>query len=324
MPVFISYSHSDKTFATRLAANLVKRKASIWMDDWEVSAGESLIERIQEAIQNASALVIVLSKASVASVWCKKEVVAAIQRELEERRVIAIPVLLETCDVPLFLRDKKYADFRKDFDIGLATVVAAIAKVTNPSMGRDTGPEDYHTDWSYDWGYVGDRLVIKFFVVQHSVKSPYSVLSIIQLVTSEEATRRYRAYEAAELGDLGRLVIVEMVVEALEGREFTVILEDNFPRRKEFEFFDPQRGLGGAVMLESRRLGDDTGRDVLMHGADEIRRIAAMVRSRVKKPSNEELERLMVEMGVRPRAKVRKAKSARKAPGERSKKRGHK
>jgi hypothetical protein len=322
MPVFISYSHSDKAFATRLAANLVKRKASIWMDDWEVSAGESLIERIQEAIQSASALVIVLSKASVASVWCKKEVVAAIQRELEERRVIVIPVLLEACDVPLFLRDKKYADFRKDFDQGFATVLAAIAKVTNPAMGRRTGPKDYHTDWSYDWGYVEGRLVIKFFVVQHSVKSPFSVLSIIQLATSEEATRRYRAYEAAGLDDLGRLVIVDMVVEALEGREFTVILEDNFPRRKEFEFFDPQRDLGCAVMLESRRLGDDTGRDVLIHGADEIRRIAAMVRSRIKQPSAEELERLMLAMGVRCGGKIDKTKSAGKAPRKSGKKRG--
>jgi hypothetical protein len=106
MPIFISYSHEDKTFVDRLAMQLVAYKAKVWLDKWELHVGDSLIKRIQDAIAGASALLVVLSKASVKSEWCKKELSAGLVRELEEKRVVVLPVLKEDCEVPLFLRDK--------------------------------------------------------------------------------------------------------------------------------------------------------------------------------------------------------------------------
>ena len=85
MPVFISYSHQDNDFATQLAAQLVKQKAKVWIDKWELHVGDSLVDRIQEAIQGASALIVVLSRASINSEWCKKELSSGLLRELEER-----------------------------------------------------------------------------------------------------------------------------------------------------------------------------------------------------------------------------------------------
>lgn len=292
MPVFISYSHEDKLFAQSLAANLVKHKASVWLDDWEVVAGESLIERIQSAIQGASALVVVLSKASVESVWCKKEVVAGIQRELEEKRILVIPALLEKCDAPLFLRDKKYADFQKNFDDGLAAILVAIAKFSNPTLGR-IEKDEYLTDWSYDWFYVADLFYLKFTLVQHSKHWPYSVLSTIVITSSEQATQRYRNYEIANLSTIGHLVIVESVLMALENKEFFVVLEDNFPKRKEIDVWDPKLNLGYSLTLECRRLGEDTGRDILMHGADEIRKIRTMIANCIRPLTADEKSRLL-------------------------------
>jgi len=272
MPVFISYSHKDREFATRLAANLVRNKANVWLDEWEVAAGESLIENIQSAIQGASALVAVFSKASVASVWCKREVTAAIQKELEERRVVVIPALLEDCEIPLFLRDKKYADFRTNFDAGLQSVLVGIAKVTNASLGRiDT--DEYHTDWSIDWGYLDGQFLMEFTLLQHSVKWPYTVLSKIFILCSPEATTRYKPYEEAGLSEVGHLVITESVLAALDSHEFQVLLEDSHKKRKEVEIQDPNTGIGYALTLESRRLGEDTGRDILMHGEEELRKL---------------------------------------------------
>jgi hypothetical protein len=285
MPVFISYSHKDREFVARLAANLVRNKANVWLDEWEVAAGESLIENIQSAIQESSALVAVFSKASVTSVWCKREVIAAIQKELEERRVVVIPVLLEDCDIPLFLRDKKYADFRTNFDIGLRSVLVGIAKVTNASLGRIEADE-YYTDWSIDWGYLDGHFLMEFTLLQHSVKWPYTVLSKIFILCSPEATTRYKPYEEAGLSEVGHLVIAESVIAALEGHEFQVLLEDSHKKRKEIEIQDPNTGIGYALTLESRRLGGDTGRDILMHGADELRKIGSAVRN-VLRPLSE-------------------------------------
>ncbi len=292
MPVFISYSHQDKVFARNLAANLVKQKAHVWLDDWEVSAGESLIEKIQSALQDASALVVVLSKASVESVWCKKEVVAGIQRELEEKRTIVIPALVEKCDIPLFLRDKKYADFRTDFDAGLAAVVEAVAKVSNPSLGRIQN-DDYHTDWAHDWFDLDGDFGMRFTLVQHSKHMPYSVLSTITVICTGEATKRYMSYREVGLDSFGQLVIVESVLEALKGEEFFVLLEDSFPRKKEISIIDPKIQVGYHLHMETRRLGEDTGKDILMHGAEEIRKIKRMVEERIRPPTTDEKAKLI-------------------------------
>src|SRR4051812_22175804 len=104
MPIFISYSHGDKAFVDRLAMQLVRRNVNIWLDRWELSVGDSLIDKIQEAVNGASALLVILSKASVTSEWCKKELSAGLLRELEEKRVVVMPVMLEDCEVPIFAR----------------------------------------------------------------------------------------------------------------------------------------------------------------------------------------------------------------------------
>ena len=156
MPVFISYSRVDSTFATRLAMQLVKHRANVWIDQWELHVGDSLISKIQEAIQGASALIVILSKASVESEWCKKELNSGLIRELDEKRVVILPVLMEECTVPLFLREKKYADFRTDFDGGLRSVLEAIARVTSDTLIRTESPE-WHVDWSFRLGSYGPR-----------------------------------------------------------------------------------------------------------------------------------------------------------------------
>src|SRR5260370_35148696 len=104
MPVFISHSHKDKEFVSKLAFNLIRDKMWVWLDEWEIAAGESMIERIQTAIEGASVLVAVFSKAAVESIWCKRGGTAGIQRELEEKRVVEVSALLAGCDIPLFLR----------------------------------------------------------------------------------------------------------------------------------------------------------------------------------------------------------------------------
>ena len=64
-PVFISYSHADKNFVDKLAAHLTLSKVHVWVDRWELHVGDSLITKIQQIIQEASALIVILSHASV-------------------------------------------------------------------------------------------------------------------------------------------------------------------------------------------------------------------------------------------------------------------
>src|SRR5258708_2506522 len=112
----LSHSRSDVAFVDWLAGQLVTRRHHIWMDRWELSIGDSLISKIQSALTDSDAMLIVLSKNSVASEWCKKELNSGLMRELEEKRVLVLPCVIDDCTIPLFMREKLYADFRKDRD----------------------------------------------------------------------------------------------------------------------------------------------------------------------------------------------------------------
>jgi hypothetical protein len=122
--VFISYSHKDAAFVDKLAADLVMLRHNVWVDRWELSVGDSLIDKIQSALVAAGGILIILSKSSVASEWCRKELNSGLIRELEQKQVVVLPCVMEDCDIPLFLKDKMYADFRGDYSQALHQIDA--------------------------------------------------------------------------------------------------------------------------------------------------------------------------------------------------------
>src|SRR5689334_15461872 len=99
MPFFIGYSDNDKIFVDRLAAQLAFRRRHVWVDRWELKVGDSILNRIREALTEGAGLIIVFSRSSVPSVWCRKELSSGLMRELEERRVVVLPALLENCQI---------------------------------------------------------------------------------------------------------------------------------------------------------------------------------------------------------------------------------
>jgi TIR domain len=70
--------------------------------------------------------VIVLSQASVSSRWVEQELNAALTNQISGKGVV-LPLLLEDCELPMLLRDRLYADFRADFDVGFQALLAAFA-----------------------------------------------------------------------------------------------------------------------------------------------------------------------------------------------------
>jgi len=86
--------------------------------------GDSITGRISEGIGQNDYLIIVLSKASVGSEWVQRELNAALMKELQKRSVVVLPLLLEDCQIPPLIADKKYADFRRDHSVGLAELLA--------------------------------------------------------------------------------------------------------------------------------------------------------------------------------------------------------
>jgi len=291
MPVFISYSHADELIVNKLAAHLVKHNANVWVDTWELSVGDSILNRVQEAIQESSALLVILSKTSVASEWCKKELSAGLMRELDEKRVVVLPVLVEDCEIPMFLREKMYADLRTDFERGLHSVLNAIAKVTNANQGR-LEEDDGHVDWSEDWGFNDGLFHIRFTIVNSPKSVQMTFLTQVYVSCNEVATNRYRQYEAAGLDWIGRAVIAETLFDFGERENYHLILDSQFPQEFKARIADPKTGSEYDVIIESRKMGQDNGKDQLVNVSGCLVGIREYVRSVSRKPTPEEAQRM--------------------------------
>jgi TIR domain len=287
MPIFISYSHKDRDFVDRLAMQLVRSNVHVWLDRWELSVGDSIVEKVQDAVDGASALLVILSKASVESEWCKKELSAGLLRELEEKRVVVMPVMLEECAVPIFARGKLFADFRTDFDAGFRSITEGIAKVTSASVGR-IKEATYHTDWSIDWGDVNGRFAIILNYVQVPNKEPHTCLTNIEILATPAATRAFEKTKAAEGVDAAKLHVVKLLLDKInEAGGLQPRLADEREMIYKFAMKGTGRGEAYEVRIGVRRLGEDSGRDTLVNTGNVIAGTYQHMTEVLGKPKNQ-------------------------------------
>lgn len=124
--VFICHSSKDKAFVRTLANDLKAHGVPVWFDEWSLKLGDSLTEKIQDGIQSSGWLLVVLSKNSVRSGWARRELNAGLALELEKNRIYILPVRIDSCRLPIFLRDRLYADFRKPYRVGLDLILRRV------------------------------------------------------------------------------------------------------------------------------------------------------------------------------------------------------
>jgi hypothetical protein len=110
--VFISHNHADREFVRQLGRDLADTGIRVWIDEAEIKFGESLIWKIATALTKVDYVLAVISINSISSNWVQKELEIAISQEITQGRFKVIPLLLDNCDIPAFLCEKLYADFR--------------------------------------------------------------------------------------------------------------------------------------------------------------------------------------------------------------------
>ena len=71
--VFLSYAHKDNHYRKQVQKALEKRGLSVWVDDRGISPGESWQAAIQEAIDNACVVVVILSPDAKESRYVNRE-----------------------------------------------------------------------------------------------------------------------------------------------------------------------------------------------------------------------------------------------------------
>jgi len=111
--VFISHSSRDKEVASWLASELRDRGLEIWIDHERIEFGESIPKAIEEGLTQSACIVVMISPAFLESNWCRTEYESLLAQEIEQDRILVVPVLIEDCDIPLLLSRKLCADLRQ-------------------------------------------------------------------------------------------------------------------------------------------------------------------------------------------------------------------
>ena len=141
--VFVSHASEDKErFVLPFAEELRSAGVDAWVDRWEMLPGDSLVRKIfSEGLQNADAVLVVLSRASITKPWVAEELDAAVVKRINDDSKL-IPVVLDNLDVkrevPMSVRHLllEYVPDVQDRNLTLDRVVRSIfGTVERPPLG---------------------------------------------------------------------------------------------------------------------------------------------------------------------------------------------
>jgi len=141
---FFSYSRLDSEFALKLAKDLRRAGAAVWLDQLDISPGEHWDSAVEKALASFSTMLLVLSPSSVES----KNVMDEVSFALEENKLV-IPVLYGDCKIPFRLRRLQHIDIRVDYEKGLGELLRTLGVVpkaksaavaASPTTSREETP----------------------------------------------------------------------------------------------------------------------------------------------------------------------------------------
>jgi hypothetical protein len=103
--VFISYSGKDRAFVNAFAGMLNTFNLNVWKDQSNIGIGDLIRPSIQAGIKAASHFCCIISSSSIVSAWVEEELTLARDRQLNEKSLRIVPVLIENVAIPDYLTD---------------------------------------------------------------------------------------------------------------------------------------------------------------------------------------------------------------------------
>jgi hypothetical protein len=124
--VFISHRRSDADEAEKLAQEIRAAGHNVWLDDWEINVGDSIVGRMQEGLQTSAYLVLCYSSSNVLAPWISREWFSVLARQMNGANVKILPVVLTGGIPPAILSDIQFADLTKNRAQAIKSLLKAI------------------------------------------------------------------------------------------------------------------------------------------------------------------------------------------------------
>ena len=110
--VFLSHSSTDKAVVHELAERLREDGIRVWFDEWEIQFGDSILSKIESALDSSRVLVLCMSEHAFGSDWAMLESQTFRFRDPLNNQRRFIPIRLDDTEPPESLAQFAYADWR--------------------------------------------------------------------------------------------------------------------------------------------------------------------------------------------------------------------
>lgn len=134
--VFLCHASEDKALVRRMAEDLTANGVEVFYDEWCISYGDSIRQRIDEGLQDCTHFVVLLTEDSLGKPWVNAEIDAGFVRRLSGKcRFVPLRYQLGIDDVPPLLA-AIYAPEITDYDEDIESLVKFFHGVTErPPLG---------------------------------------------------------------------------------------------------------------------------------------------------------------------------------------------
>ena len=133
---FLSFGWEDRDLAKAVAEALQANGIETWWAEWEIRAGDSLRQKIDEGLSNCTVFLVLLTPDSIRKPWVNQEMDAGLIRKIEaQARFIPVRKDLPPSALPPLLRGM-FSPALEDFDNDIRQLIADIHGVSRkPALG---------------------------------------------------------------------------------------------------------------------------------------------------------------------------------------------
>jgi hypothetical protein len=107
--IYVSFSNKDISIVQPILNELNALNLNFWIDDEHIEAGESWVDTIEDALNEASVYVLLMSPDFVASEWSMYELGHAITA-FKRTGATLVPVIIREVAMPIAVSNIQYLD----------------------------------------------------------------------------------------------------------------------------------------------------------------------------------------------------------------------
>jgi NAD-dependent SIR2 family protein deacetylase len=112
--IFLSSSSKDESISKIIYDYLIKNDYQVWHGDNEMKPGDILVQAISKAIHQSNVMIVLITENSVESTWVMNELQTGILKQISDKSIKVIPIVIGNVNVPSFLNQILYIKIEND------------------------------------------------------------------------------------------------------------------------------------------------------------------------------------------------------------------